>query len=81
MRKFIAISLFLFVLSGLSHAQVHYPVRTNTTVNPPAPQTLDEFVSTPGKLNLQVIGDDISMEEHALKLRLSIEGNAIRIYT
>ncbi|MDK2842215.1 MAG: hypothetical protein PWQ17_1720, partial [Anaerophaga sp.] len=74
------LSFFVFLIST-AVGQVHYPIRTYTTVNPPAPWSLDGFVSMPGKLNLQVVVDDISLQEHPVKLRLSIKGNGIHIYT
>ncbi|MFW5753590.1 MAG: fibronectin type III domain-containing protein, partial [Marinilabiliaceae bacterium] len=79
-RIFYILCLFILTFSE-GQSQVHHPVRTYTTVNPPAPWSLDGFVSTPGKLNLQVFVDDISLEEHPVKLRLSIKGNGVHIYT
>jgi hypothetical protein len=80
MKKFYILFLLIFVFS-YTQGQVHYPIRTYTTVNPPAPWSLDGFVWTPGKLNLQIITDDISLQDHPVKLNVSIKGNGIHIYT
>jgi hypothetical protein len=81
MKKLYTFLALLLFLSLALTAQVHYPIRTNTVVTPPVPFSLDGFVSQPGKLMLNIMVDDVTLNQYPVKLRLHIEGNGIRIST
>jgi hypothetical protein len=80
MKRFLLYILFLFVSIQLS-AQTVYPIRTYTTLNPPLPYSLSGFVSKTGKLNVNIFVDDINLEQYAVKFRIHIKGNGIKLTT
>jgi hypothetical protein len=62
-------------------SQTVYPLRTFATINGTTPYTLDGFVSQDGKLQVQIITDDVTIEHYAVKLRLTLQSSSVRIVT
>lgn len=74
--------LITFILSVLyTSGQTVYPIRTYTVLNPPLPYTLSGFASEPGRMQLNVVVDDVSLDQYAVKFRITIQGNGIKLYT
>ncbi|TAJ12602.1 hypothetical protein DMA11_11950 [Marinilabiliaceae bacterium JC017] len=73
--------ILLIIVCLSAAAQVHYPIRTFTILNSPLPYTLSGFASEPGRMMLNINVDDISLDQYAVKFRLNIQGNGIRLYT
>jgi len=77
-------SILLLTFMSLSaplFSQV-YPVSTVTSITPPYPSSLDGFVDqAAGKINLQVVVNDITLTNYPVKLRLIIKSNAVTIVT
>ena len=80
MKRVILYILFLLFSLNLA-AQVVYPIRSYTILQPPLPYNLNGFVSEPGKINLNIIVDDVDLDQYAVKFRLHIEGNGIKLTT
>ena len=79
--KKLTILLILLAITLVSKAQTVYPVRTYTVLTPPMPYTLSGFASEPGRMQLNINVDDVSLESYAVYFRLVIKGNGIKLHT
>ena len=83
MRKdlFILLCFFVLALGSPVVAQV-YPVQANVSIQPPySPYLTDYTVPGSQKLLLQLSTKDITISDHPIKLRITIEGLGITIRT
>ncbi len=79
--KKIYIIFTLILLTIQVAGQNVYPVRTYTVLTPPMPYSLSDFASEPGRVQLNINVDDISLQEYPVYFRLVIKGNGIKLYT
>ena len=81
MRQLITILILVLLLPIASLGQVVFPIRTITNIVPPAPYTLDGFTSQPGRLIVNIMVDDVTLNQYPVKIRMHLEGNGIRLTT
>ncbi|WP_066633300.1 fibronectin type III domain-containing protein [Labilibacter marinus] len=80
MKKLIILFTLLVITLG-AWSQAVYPVRTYTVLTPPMPYTLSGFASEPGRMQLNINVDDVSLERYPVYFRLVIKGNGIKLHT
>jgi len=64
-----------------AQAQTIYPIRSIATLSGTAPYTLDGFVSQEGKFQVYLFIDDAAINQHAVKLRLTLQSSDVKIST
>ncbi len=79
--KRLQILITLLLTVGFAIGQTVYPIRTFTVVNAPAPYALSGFASEPGRVQLNILTDDIALDRYAVKFRLTIQGNGLKLFT
>ncbi len=79
--KKLSILILLTLITLFAKGQTVYPVRTYTVLTPPMPYSLSGFTSEPGRMQLNINVDDISLERYPVYFRLVIKGNGIKLHT